>query len=372
MIVLSANSSWYLYNFRRNTILSLLNQGYSITCLSKEDEYTQKIKDLGCKWESLNIDGKGLNIYHEFKLLISFYKIFKRLRPRVVLNFTIKNNIYGTFASKLLYISSINNISGLGTAFIHNDIKFKLVRLLYSFALPLSTKIFCQNSEDKDLLVTKLGVKAELIDITPGSGVDINRFNPKKKTRIICPDNKFRFIYTGRFIKDKGIFELIEAFKQLYKENANAELWLVGFRENDNFSAINSSTIKEWSDHPSISILNPTHEIENILGDADCLVLPSYREGLSKSILEACAMSLPVICSNVPGCNSVIQDGVNGLYCKPKNSNSLKKVMNNMLSMEKTAIDNMGKRGRKIIKEKFDESIVINQTLNAIKEVYEI
>jgi glycosyltransferase involved in cell wall biosynthesis len=373
VIILSANSSWYLYNFRKNTIKALLAEGYQVTCLSVKDSYTNKLIDLGCNWEQLYIDRKGLNIFKEVFLLLSIIKIFKKINPSVVLNFTIKNNIYGTLAAKIMRIPVINNISGLGTTFIRDEIRYKFIRFLYSFALSLSSKVFCQNQDDKNLLINILGVKNNLIELTPGSGVDTKRFHPDLKNTHVRSNQNFRFLFAGRLLADKGIFELIEAAKKLTSStNIKFELWLVGFNNNDNISSIPLNVINQWSKVSNIFFFEPTEHIEKILCQVDCLVLPSYREGLPKSVLEACSMSLPVICSDVPGCNSIIIDSYNGFLCKAGCSQSLMESMMRMLSISELQRNEMGFNGRELMLKKFKEDIVINQTVGAIKTFNEL
>lgn len=371
MIILSANTSWYLYNFRANTIKALLNQGHQVTCLSPHDDYTFRLKQLGCHWRPLEIDGMGLNIFNEIKLLFRLIKNFREIKPTVVLNFTIKNNIYGTLAAHLLKIPIINNISGLGTIFIRKDLKYRAIRFFYLRVLPLSTKIFCQNAEDIKLLKNLSGISGKQLQLIPGSGVDVNRFHPGLKNMNKKNKKKFRFLFSGRFLADKGIFELIEAAKKLNLLNIEYDLWLVGFQNNENISNINSSVINGWSRLPNVTIFESTHEIEKILSEVDCLVLPSYREGMPKSVLEACSMSLPVICTDVEGCNSVIEHSINGLLCKPKDAESLMETMKMMLSMPKNELEEMGDNGREVILKQFDERLVIKQTLDAINLIHE-
>jgi glycosyltransferase involved in cell wall biosynthesis len=362
-IIFSANTSWYLFNFRKNTLKSFINDGYKVFCLCPEDDYTKKLQEIGCIWIPLEMHNHGLNPLKDLKLLFIFIATYFKIKPQAVFHFTIKNNVYGTIASYILKIPSINNISGLGTVFIHDGLKYKIARILYKSTLRLSSKVFCQNTDDFNFISQNYLVRGSRLELLPGSGVDLERFKCKAELQI--KDSPFIFIYSGRFLYDKGLEELITAFTQLDQMNTQSELWLIGFQDSKNISAIHDSKIKEWSLMQNISILKPSSEIENILEQAHCFVLPSYREGMPRSILEACAMQLPIICTDVPGCREIVTDELNGFLCAPKDSYALILAMRKMLGLSKKQRSNMGSNGREIVEKSYSETVVIEKTKNA-------
>ncbi len=368
VLIFSANTSWYLYNFRRNTIRSFLDDGYEILCLSPHDEYVTLLEKIGCRWIPIKINNKGFNPFQDANLFISFVKTYLRVKPVAVFNFTIKNNIYGTFASFLLKIPSINNVSGLGTAFIHNGLKYKFARALYKAAIKLSSLIFCQNNDDYDFILNNKLIDNSRIDLLPGSGVDLKKFS-KSQTASLNSSDEFIFLYAGRFLYDKGLHELVNAFGKIDQSTFNAQLWLIGYQDSKNISSIKKSVITKWALKPNVKILNPTNEIQDVLAKASCFVLPSYREGMPRSILEACAMEIPIICSNVPGCRDIVTDGLNGFLCKSRDIKSLVKAMKDMLEMSQKTRLEMGKEGRRLVEKKFSEEIVIQKTKQALSEI---
>ena len=368
-ITLSANSSWYLFNFRKNTILSLIEDGYKVICISPQDPYAQNLINIGCDWYPVKIDTSGANPWRDLRLIINFFVYYLKFKPIAAFHFTIKNNVYGTLAAFMCNIPSINNISGLGTAFLHEGLKYKIAKTLYRISLPLAAKVFCQNDEDFALLTDLKILRKGQLKLLPGSGVDLLRFHPRLKDTNNKARSYFRFIYSGRFLADKGLRELIEAIKQINNSQICCELYLIGFQDSENISAIQSKEITKWSHVPGVFIMDPTDKIEMCLAQSDCLVLPSYREGMPRSILEACAMEIPIVCSDVPGCRNIVTHLDNGLLCEPKDSQSLEHQMRQMLKFTPQDRHLMGVRGRKKVLKCYDESIVIKEAKNAILEV---
>ena len=366
-LIFSANTSWYLYNFRKNTIKTFLNEGYKVYCLSPYDGHTFRLKDIGCICLPLKINNKSFNPLSDIKLFIDIFLIYIKVKPSAVFQFTIKNNIYGTFASYLLRIPSINNISGLGTAFMHNGLRYKVARILYKFSIRLSSRVFCQNKDDYYFILKNKLINQTRLDLLPGSGVDLKKFKRRNAYNQNLNDS-FIFIYAGRFLYDKGLKELIDSFEKIDQKIYKTKLWLIGFQDSKNISSIQQSVIDEWALKPNISILKPTDEMHAVLEKADCFVLPSYREGMPRSILEACAMELPIICTNVPGCKEIVTDKLNGLLCKPKDSDSLLQAMSSMLRMTHSLRMEMGLQGRKRVEKNYSEDIVIQKAMEALEK----
>ncbi len=367
-IVLSANSCWYLYNFRSSTIKKLIKEKYKVFCIVPKDSFYKDLISLGCELIFIDFESKSLNPINNIYLIIKFWKIYKKIKPFIIFNFTIKNNIFGSFAASLLNIPVINNVSGLGTSFINNNLLSKIVLLLYKLSQKKVLYLYFQNEEDKEYFINKKIILIDKAKILPGSGVNTNRFHPKlffNKRK----DNIFRLFYFGRFIYDKGLLELIKAFEKVKKNYPNCELWLAGSIDPKNKTSISQKTIDSWKQIPGVSIYNQTNKIENLLSQVDCVVLPSYREGLPKSLLEACSMELPVLATNVPGCRSIIEDGINGFLFLPKDIESLLEALIKIINMPIKIRKEMGYKGRKLIKQKFNEEIVIEEILKNIKEV---
>ncbi|MCK9503426.1 MAG: glycosyltransferase family 4 protein [Porticoccaceae bacterium] len=363
-VTLSANTSWYLFNFRRSTILRLQSEGYRVVCLSPQDDYSARLEaELGCQWLPLTMDNKGSNPLRDAFLFRQFIRCYKKLRPIAAFHFTIKNNIYGTWAARLLNIPAINNVSGLGTAFIRSGVVAAIVRMLYKTSQPLAHRVFCQNEEDYQLLVEQKLVPVSRLQLLPGSGVDLQRFHPGLRQ---SHGDSFRFLYAGRMLADKGLYELIEAFTTLYLSRQDCALWLCGFTDADNVSAISESRLQAWAKLPGVTWLGASDNMEHIYAQVDAVVLPSYREGMPRSLLEAGAMGLPVVTTNVPGCRNLVAHGDNGLLCEPKNSQSLQLAMAALLNMPENDRKRLGDNSRHLIERAYSEDLVVDAAIKAL------
>jgi glycosyltransferase involved in cell wall biosynthesis len=366
IVSLSANTSWYLYNFRASTIHAFIEKGFQVICLSPKDDYSQKLQALGVEWKELSIDSKGINPFKDLFLAAKFFMLYRKIRPSIAFHFTVKNNIYGTFSAFLLNIPVVNNITGLGTAFIHKNITSVIVRILYKLSQPLAKQVCCQNQEDFDLLLKQNLVPKNCLILLPGSGVNLTRFHPSLRDSFRDQKRVFRFLFAGRILADKGLYELIDAMKIVNAQGINCELWICGFTDSINSSAIPMEVLEEWRANQWVKWVGVSDAVEGIMAQVDCLVLPSYREGMPKCILEANAMSLPVITTDVPGCRNIVSHNVNGLLCKPRDALSLSKAMIDMYKMSEAERASMGEAGHRLIARSYDERLVIQSAVDAV------
>jgi len=370
-IIISLNTSWNIYNFRLNLARALKVNGYEIDLVAPFDEYSDKLKD-EFEYHHIYMNNKGTNPKEDMKTLIGFYKLYKKIKPDVVLNYTIKPNIYGNIACGLLGIKTINNISGLGTVFIKESFVTKVVKWLYKYSLIKSSKVFFQNSDDKDLFVENRLVDFGKCGLLPGSGIDTNKFMPVECKK---EDNTFRFLLIARMLKDKGIVEYVEAAKiienlKLKIENySKVEFQLLGSLDAVNNTAISKEQMQEWVDAGFVSYLGVTDDVKEFIQKADCVVLPSYREGTPRTLLESASMSKPIVTTNVVGCKEVVDDRVNGYLCEVRNAGDLAEKMEMMLQLSKDERKAMGEAGRAKMINEFNESIVIEKYLEVLKQL---
>lgn len=365
VVSLSANTSWYLYNFRRSTIKELLEKGFDVICVSPYDEYSEKlVSELGCKWVNVKISNKGMNPIMDALTFINFLSIYFRLKPKYVFNFTLKNNIYGTWAARLIGARPINNISGLGTAFINEGWVKKLVMLLYRVSMPLAQKVFCQNTEDFNYLINNSLVPEKKLELIPGSGVNLKRFNPD--IRVQVRSSTIKFLYVGRMLYDKGLAELLEAIKSINKNELKCELILCGFMDAQNKSAVGWDTLTDWIKIQGVEWIGASDDMPSVYASCDCVILPSYREGLPKTLIEAGAMGLPSIATDVPGCRDIIEDNYNGLLCEAKSVDSLTMAIKKIINSNQHQLDTMSKNARTNVERYYDEKIVIDRTLSEL------
>lgn len=360
------NTSWNVYNFRMGLIKALQESGHDVVVIAPEDEYTPKIKDAGCEFHRVRMDSRGANPIKDFALIIELFRIYKKASPDIVLHYTIKPNIYGTLASAMLNIPAINNVCGLGTVFLNKNMVSRIASLMYKVAFRFPKKVLFQNKHDQDLFIENNLVKKSITDIIPGSGIDYNQFNFSGKN---IPNNKFTFLLISRLIHDKGILEYIDAIKMLRSQGVDAQFQLLGAKDTEHKRGIPEHIIQEWIDSNVVEYLGKTDDVKYFLERADCVVLPSYREGTPRTLLEAASAQKPIVTTDVPGCNNVVEHNYNGLLCKLKNADDLANKMRDMLNFDDNKRREFGKNGRLKIEREFDERIVIDKYLDAINKL---
>ena len=366
-IIININTAWNLFNFRASLIRKLISSGYEVIALAPKDRYVEQLESLGCRFIDLEMDNKGKNPLQDLKLIWSYVRILKTEKPDLCLFYTVKPNIYGSLASSLCGIPFINNVSGLGSVFIQGGWLKILICLFYKLSFKKSNKVFFQNRDDLKFFCEKKLVKYELTDVLPGSGIDLQRFRPVVKKIFKSTNSPFRFILISRMLKDKGVIEYVMAAQLLKKSNIHAEFCLLGFLDVQNPGAISRQQMKDWTDQGFVNYLGESEDVREHIQLADCVVLPSYREGTPRSLLEAAAMGKPIITTNVVGCKEVVENRVNGLLCEEKNMQNLACKMKEMVSLSDAQRNLMGKMGRLKMEKDFDENIVINKYLEVIK-----
>lgn len=270
MVAITANTSWYLYNFRRNTITALVDAGYQVVAIAPKDDYSPKLESLGASFCHINIDQGGTNPVKDIGTFFSFIKIFKSVKPDVVLNFTPKNNIYGTLAGHFVGSKSVNNIAGLGMVFINEGLTSKIAKFLYKISQSKASKIFFQNEDDKKLFLESRLAPSYLVDRLPGSGADLNRF----QVRPANDDGIIRFLLIARMLYDKGIGHYVEAARALKsKYGDKVEFRLLGFLDVNNPSAVSRSDMQKWVKEGIVNYLGTSDCVEEEIAKVDCVVV---------------------------------------------------------------------------------------------------
>jgi len=365
-IAIVLNTSWNIYNFRLGLIKALLAEGHEVIAIAPIDEYTPKLVELGCVYEEVKMDSRGANPVKDIALTFELFKIYKRQKPDVILQYTIKPNIYGTFAASLLKIPVINNVCGLGTAFLNKNLVSKIAIAMYKLAFRFPKLIFFQNSDDKKFFLDSKIIKNTATDVLPGSGIDVNAFVPKNKTYKEAP---FTFLLISRLIHDKGILEYINAIKMLKSKGVDAKFQLLGQIDTEHTRGIERELIDQWIQQGAVEYLGAVDDVKPYINNSDCIVLPSYREGTPRSLLEAASSGKPIVATDVAGCNNVVTNNVNGFLCKSKNAEDLANTMEKMLLQDEESIKAMSKASRKIAITRFDEKFVIDKYLDSISNV---
>lgn len=364
-IVICINTAWNLVNFRAGLIRALVAAGHEVVAVAPQDEYAAALGGLGCRYVPLPMDNGGTRPMQDALLLWRFWRLLRRERPDVYLGYTVKPNVYGSLAAHWLGIPVINNIAGLGAVFIKGGWLVQLVQGLYRAALGRSAKVFFQNGDDRQMFVQGGLVRPEATELLPGSGIDLRRFQP---VPLPCPagSSAVRFLLIARMLRDKGVAEYVEAARTLKARWPMAEFCLLGFLDVQNPTAISREEMDNWVAQGVVRYLGVSDDVREQIAQADCVVLPSYREGTPRTLLEAAAMSRPLVTTDAVGCREVVDDGVNGYLCKVRDASDLANKMERILLMtagERTA---MGLAGRAKMEREFDEQLVIGKYLAAI------
>ena len=361
-IVLSANTSWYLYNFRLSTIKRLVNEGHNVICIAPHDNYSHKLSKLNLRFIELNFKSNNKNPFSSVFLFLRFLIIFRIYNPDIIFNFTVKNNILATLAAFFSKGQVVNNISGLGTTFINNDFTTIIIKFLYKFSQKRANLVFCQNNDDINLIKKLNLVSSNKLKILPGSGVNLDHFRPQHKKNFSTKT----FLYLGRLIYEKGLIELTQAFEGLLKKHNDARLIICGSYDSSDPRSINKEYLEHWRQSNSIDLLDHTSDPKKIFTQADYVILPSYREGMPRSLLEASAMGIPTLASDVPGCREAVIDGITGFLFNPMDTEDTLKKMEKIISLDHNSKFEMSIKAREHMVNNFDEKLVISAYLNVV------
>jgi glycosyltransferase involved in cell wall biosynthesis len=362
-VLVCSNYAWTIVNFRLPLIKRLKKAGYQVVVITQYDGYENKIAEYVDQIQPLFISRKGVNPFVDIITLLDLVKSFHKLKPDYVLLFTIKPVIYGAIAAKLFNIKTIVTITGLGTAFIANNWITRLVKLLFRYALSSVSTVFFQNSDDRDLFINETLADFQVCKLSPGSGLDTRQF----PYRAFPLNNEIIFILIARMLWDKGVGEYVEAAKIVKAKYPNTKFQLLGALDVENRTAISNKRMAAWVDEGSVEYLGETSDVRTYIEEASCVVLPSYREGTSRVLLEAASMGRPIIASDVPGCREIVENGISGLLCKSKDCFDLSGQMETMLNLSFEERKLMGIKGREKIEKEFNQEIVDDLYFDAIE-----
>ena len=365
-ILISANSYWNLYNFRKDFIFELKKRNHEVILIAPKDNYYfNHFKKENIICESIKYKNKSYNpIINIYTFLQIFLKL-QKIKPDILINFTMKINILFSINSFFFKYKLINNITGIGSSLINNKLQKIAVLYLLKIAFKRSNKVFFQNLEDKKFFIENKIITSNKAIILKYFGVDT--FKYKFSPLQFLDNKKIHFLYFGRIIKDKGIFELIEAIKLVKKQYPYCIFTFLGQIDYNNPGFIDQKKIDEWVNQNLILYYKFTKNPIEFIKNADCVILPSYREGLPKSLLESQAIGRPVIASNVPGCNDLVKNNFNGYLCNSKNINSLFEKIVDFINLPNHKKLKMSQNAHKYINENFKSRSIINKYIDVLE-----
>lgn len=367
-ILLSINTSWNIYHFRASLVRALRAQGYRVITAAPEDAYSERLRAMVDAHYPLPMDNAGTSPVRDARLFLRYMRLLRQVKPDILLTYTIKPNIYGALAARLVGVPIIANVSGLGTAFLRDNWMTRVVKQLYRVAFARIACVFFQNAEDRDLFVGMKLLRPEKAALLAGSGVDLDFFHPDHapSTR---PDAPLRFVLIARLLWDKGVGEFIEAARIVKARYPAVQFHLVGAVGVQNQTAIPAETLAQWEAEGVVEYLGETEDARAIIAAHDCVVLPSYREGMSRVLLEAAAMGKPLIATDVAGCRQIVTHRENGLLCRVRDAQHLAATLLDFLALPADARAEMGRKSRIKAEREFDEKRVIAAYLERIAEI---
>jgi glycosyltransferase involved in cell wall biosynthesis len=371
-IILFANTDWYLFNFRLSLARALRALGHDVLLISPPGEFGARLQAQGFRWQALPMDRSSLNPLQELRLLAHLWRLYRREQPALAHHFTIKSVVYGSIAALLARVPArVNAVAGMGYVFTNNALKARLLRPVVRGLMRLAlngrgARLIMQNSDDMAAFARAGLSQPELVRLVKGSGVDLSRFQPGGQT--IAAGEPTRVVLAARLLWDKGIAEYVAAARQLRAQGLPIRFLLAGAPDRGNPAAIPRATLVGWAEEGVIELLGHRSDMAALFASAHIAVLPSYREGLPKSLIEAAACALPLITTDVPGCREVVTHEVDGLLVPVRDASALASAIER-LHRNPAWRHQLGLAARQRALAEFDERIVIEKTLAVYSEL---
>lgn len=359
-ITLICPKSSTVISFRMPLIQELLRKKYDVSVIAFDSRAKEIVEKTGARYYVVEDDNRSLNIIKILTLKNRIFKLLKEIKPDVVFTFMLKSNIFGTLAAHKCGVEKIYSmVEGVGDVYINNTLKWKIIRLfvsaLYRYSFKFAKKVIFLNEENKSDFIQRRIVKNEQCEIVPGVGVDLQKFEKKE----LVHTNKALMI--ARMLYTKGVIEYCKAARELKQLNPEWEFGYLGSE-----GTITVSDIQEYINDGSIAYYGTTEDVRPYLENCSIFVLPSYREGMSMSIMEAEAVGRAIVTTNVAGCKDAIKNGVNGYLVNPQDYLDLKEKMQELLE-NKDLLIKMGNDSRNIVETQFDKEIINARILEILK-----
>ena len=369
LIAVLTNNDDDIYCFRKELIEALINEGYEVLISCPYGEKFELLKHIRYEYDNPIIDRRGTNIFADFKLFCHYKKLFKKYRPKVVLTYTAKPNVYASIAARQLKIPYINNVTGFGSVLNKTGLMRKFIMQLFKTAYRGADCIMFQNSTNMQLAVDNGMVKGHY-RLIPGSGVDINRYplqeypeggNGREGETVI-------FNYIGRILKDKGVDDYIAAAKQIKERYPNVEFNMLGFIEPTELHY--EAELEELGKNNTVIYRGSQKDVKPFIARAHATIHPSiYGEGMSNVLLESAASGRPLITTDNPGCQETVNNGQTGFIYHGGDVKELVEKIESFLSMSNEERKAMGERGREKVSKEFSRTIVVKAYLEEIDKI---
>ena len=362
-ITLVSNNYWTLYKFRYEVVELFLSKGYQVNLIASADPYSSKFDHEYIKKYYVPMRSRGKSVIDEFRTFISLFKIYKSLNTDLIFHFTIKPNIYGSIICRFLGIKSISFITGIGHTFINKNLLQRTIIILYKLALSKVSEVWFTNYSDKNLFKSLNIIKKNKTKIVPGAGIDIPRNTMKYEH-----NTKISFLMIARLQNEKGVIEYLKC-SEYYKNNPDVSFLLIGNPQTDDPSGIQLDIINNYVDEKAITYMGYQEDIYKYITNASCVVLPSYREGMSTILLEASVHKRPIITTKVPGCVDIIKDSSYGILCEPRDHESLLQAIQKFIKLDHLEISMMVDKTYDHVEKNFSKKSVLMNYKNSMSHI---
>lgn len=361
-VLIIVNHNITIYKFRKELVEKLVRNGYRVVVLLPVNEETNLVKALGCEVIDVPVERRGTNPVHDIKLLKTYYTILKSVKPEVVLTYTIKPNVYGGLACRLLKIPYITTITGLGVAIEGGGILKTISLLLYRIGLRRANIIVFQNESNR-VVFENAGIVRNNSVLVNGSGVNLEEYSG---IEFPDDDSTVDFLFISRIMKSKGIDEFLEIAKTIKGKYPYTRFHVLGFCEDDY-----QHKLEEYSEKEIIQYHGMQEDITPFMRKAQCLIHPSYHEGMSNVCMEAAAAGRIVIASRIDGCRQIVEDGITGYLAESKNVDSFVEAVERMLSLSHDERKHMGLRAKEKMQKEFDRKVIVHRYTQLIENIIE-
>jgi glycosyltransferase involved in cell wall biosynthesis len=366
VVVLSANNCWNIANFRAPLLTGLQDAGYRLVAFAPVDAHAEDLRRKGVEVRGVPIARSGMNPITDAGLLIRYIRMLRALRPAAYCGFTIKPNVYGAIAARIAGVPAIANVTGLATPYLSEGLVWAVAERLYRIAFRRAHTVFYHNDEDLRLMIERKVVRPGQGRVIPGSGVNVEYFKPNPDPS--AADTSLRFLFFGRLILHKGIREFIDAAKMLRAILPNARFQLLGNPDAGNPTSVSDTELQSWIVDGIVEHLGEHRDVRPYIQQADVVVLPTYREGMSRALLEGAAMGKPLIGSDVAGSRELIDEGLTGFLCRARDAHSLADAMERMGDLPTERLAEMGRAARAKVEREFSEEVVVRAYLDALAD----
>ena len=348
-ILMIGNTSWSMLRFRGDLMQKLISQGHTVVVVAPKDNYSAELEKLGARFIDLVVDRKGTNPFIDLAYLLKLVRIFLNEKPNVVFTYTIKPILYGTIAAFLAQVPQrIAVTTGLGNTFNSDNLINKITKILYRFSLTFASEVWFLNSDDANTFINHKLTSRNKVFLLPGEGINLNYYT------FVTSKGRETFTLISRMLWDKGIGIFVDAARELKKTYPHLNFLLVGPVDEGNPEGIKLLQLQDWNHQGIVKYCGSVDDIREILKQTTCLIHPTYyKEGLPRVLMEACAMGVPCITTNIPGCRDVVVDGLNGILVPPMNAKALVEAIINFMDLDEDARNTFSVQGRARMNENF-------------------